>query len=171
VVLRIALILPPLAAVVSGVGFAMAASGAYRTGLAEGDRAWFFVLVPPSYALAAAFVASLYAAWFLGPARLPSWVRRVLEASSGFLFRERSLMDPLKAATGAGGGGLAVRVLVQGTVMLGITVPVFSILVGWMFARGVYRPWEAAMVGGAALATIAWVAYLISLALPARRRR
>jgi hypothetical protein len=168
-ILRIALILPPLAAALSGVGIALAASGGSRTGLAESDRAWFFVLVPPLYAIATAYVSSMYAGWFVGPERLPRWVRRVLEACSGFLFRERSIMDPLGEARDSGRRFLAAGVLVQGTLMLGITIPVFAMLVGWLLAGDLYRPWEAAMVAGAALLAVAWLAYLVWLALPARR--
>ncbi len=136
------------------VGFALSSE---RTGLAEGQRTWFYLFMPATYFVLIAYVSAVYACLVVGPERLPRWVAFL--AGKG-LKPPESVADFISRASGWQQFRVAIGLLLQLTVWLAITVPVFAILVAWLFVPGIYRPWEAAMVAAAALATVAWVAFL-----------
>jgi|SRR6266511_5560563 len=160
--IRLALLLPLTIYAVLIVALIPLTDQGTGTGLSEDNRLWFFVAMPPLYAVMSIYVSSIYVEWFGRGDRLPLWLQRSMRQAS------RSSPD-LGAEHGAEALGrtmptwrrvrLAFGLFVEGVLLLALVVPVFAILLLWL-RRGFYAQWEAAMVAGAGIATLVWVAFL-----------
>lgn len=158
--LRLALAVPLAAALMGGVAIALIAAGGTRTGLAEDQRVWFFVMMPGAYLMMHVYVSSLIAAWLVGARRLPAWVRSRLLSGSREWTSDRSALELYAVASPAGRMKIAISVFLAALWLLLLSVPVFSMLIGWLFAPGVYAAWEAAVVIGSACASLVWLVFL-----------
>jgi hypothetical protein len=159
--LRLALLLPPTIFALLIVALVPLTDQTTRTGLTEANRLWFYLTLPPLYAVLSVYVSSIYVAWFGGWHRLPAWVRafmRSAETTGPDLRVEGGVESLARTMPLWARFRLAVGVFIEGLWWLAMSIP-YAILLLWL-RRGVYAPWEAAMVAAAGVATLAWLVLL-----------
>jgi len=162
--IRLALLVPPVVALLVGVWFAAAAAGSTATGLDPANRGWFFLLAPPAQfgctVMASTYLASVY----FGVGSLPTFARSILhiydpgDQQAGLLSRlapvdRLSVLRKLVAA---------FVLAVWGTFAVFLAVPVQVLLTTWLLARpDLYSGPERVVIGIETAAAIAWLAYLV----------
>ena len=157
---RLAIAVPLAAAVVGGVAIAIVAARGTTTGLSGESRTWFFVVMPALYVVWHVYGSTLIGSWIVGSGRLPKPIRGWIRGAAGESVSERSALELYAVAPPAGRRRIAGSVAIGTTWLALLTVPVFAMLVGWLFAPGVYEPWEAAVVVAAGIASVAWIGVL-----------
>jgi hypothetical protein len=133
------------------------------TGLAEDQRPWVILIMAPSAALLSVYVSTIYASWLAGWHWFPAWVRALLfeprRPNNSVPSMTHGLVPLAATLSPWARVRLAVGILVIGTLVVALSVPLYAILLLWL-RRDFYEPLEAAMVGGAGSITAAWLLYL-----------
>lgn len=116
--------------------------------------------MPALFVVGHVYGSTLIGSWIVGSGRLPMPLSGWIRGAAGEWVSERSALELYAVAPPAGRWRIAASVAIGTTWLALLTVPVFAMLVGWLFAPGVYAPWEAAVVVAAAIASASWIGVL-----------